>query len=207
LATYKADTWLADSSRQKPRIAIVGVGSLYSRAGVLSSYGHELTGMAASSPDLKASIDRMLALSNTSMASPVASLPAYQLIGDCANRLILVTPPPGHVIAPAEMAEARVLIDEINAHLLTVTEDDLLGLFLRVIAGGVSKAHVLRALLRDPGAALGRPDNPGRPVEYLCTDSQCAQALLALDAYFDDAKKGGAARGSSGSRRRPGDTP
>ena len=188
LRTYKADTWLGKHGLGKPNVGIVGLGGLLNSTADLSNFGRGLVDIARMSGDEKLikRLELVMTLCKESLAQTPADKPPYQMISDCANRLCVVPPPPGYNADPKHLNEARAAVEAINKHLLVVSEADLLAMELNVVAGGLSKSVALHALLRHPGVTLGRPQSTAKPVRVLCTDSDCAQALLALDA---EAKK------------------
>jgi hypothetical protein len=91
---------------------------------------------------------------------------------DTANLLIWVPPPKDFPKVPDQATVSRIkedLLPEVNARLLTVTEEQLKSVpSLVLVAGSVQKAPAIYKWMRD------------FKIRYLCTDSSAAERLLEI---------------------------
>lgn len=138
-----------------PNWALVGIGSL--------SYGHRYLAESVP-PELRALKDSIGKLKLELQHFDPDNCP----VGDLCNRLFVIQ----DAAASHDLAVVAQLVDEVNRHLVCVTDEHLrLVRRVYVVAGGVAKAHAIREVLKKK--ALRRV--------VLCTDSECAQKLLALE--------------------------
>jgi len=149
------DKWRDEPDRFVPDIALTGVGSLDPRG------GHAFSDLEALAVDpIREPLGKLLELIKPDEYCPV---------GDIANRLFFVPPPPGVAIGADVEKEVKRLIDEINDKLLCITLEQL-RMVKKVIvaAGGSFKVNALFTLLSQSSPII----------HELCTDERTAQGLL-----------------------------
>lgn len=184
----RQNTWLADDKfdNHLPTHALVGMGVL--AAGHRFFEEIKQTREGVSPPTLRnlKAVDSPLPRL-VEYASKIRELePRYCPVGDVANRLFFVPPPPelrGRL--PKDLEDKITpLIDKVNRLLLTIS-DAQLGRIRNVmlVAGTRTKALAIRKKLRDsrdkrsPG---GDPEELARKpnVGFLCTDAGAAEMIL-----------------------------
>jgi hypothetical protein len=155
-------TWM-EHKNPMPDWAIVEVGCFSKQWEFLSALRDQSEGW------LSAELDRLVeAVAKIAAAAPHD--PPYVPVGDVANHLFVIEPPPGYPVSKRQLASLLARITKLNSHILTATGEDLKKMDLLVAAAGVQRTFALHHVLEKYS------------VDTLATDRETAQALIDMAA-------------------------